>query len=189
MKTMTAGRSGIPSIDECHALMARYAMLPNIVEHSRQVMRVSLVILENLENAAAMNRNLVIAAALLHDITKTRSLSTKERHDTSGGELLRKLGFPAIAEIVEQHVILSNFDCQGSPEEREVVYYADKRVMHDRIVTVEERIHDLLQRYGTTEEVRRRIQQNGRMVLAVENKISRFMTRDIHQVTREIGPL
>jgi uncharacterized protein len=55
-----------------------------------------------------VNRDLVVATALLHDITKTRSLVTKERHDTSGGALVRELGFPRIAEIVEQRVIIQN---------------------------------------------------------------------------------
>ena len=47
-----------------------------------------------------------MAAALLHDITKTISFETKEHHDESGGELLRELGFASVGEIVKQHVIL-----------------------------------------------------------------------------------
>ena len=116
--------------------MAKYCMLPNIIAHSRQVMRVSLVIIDNLKNGVSINRNLVIAAALLHDITKTRSLETREPHDQSGGELLRELGFPRVGEIVEQHVILLDFNPQEKLEEREIINYADKRVMHDRVVSL-----------------------------------------------------
>ena len=121
----------IPSLAECHSLMAEQAMLPNIAEHSRQVMRVSMTIADHLGNPSAVNRSAVMAAALLHDITKTRSLKTRERHDLSGGALLRELGFPRIAEIIEQHVYLTSFDRAGCLEEREIVFYADKRVMHD----------------------------------------------------------
>jgi uncharacterized protein len=77
----------IPSREECDELMAKYSMLPNIVEHSIQVMRPSLAITDNLKASVSVNRDLVMAAALLPDITKTRSLATKERHDASGGEL------------------------------------------------------------------------------------------------------
>ena len=176
----------IPNRDECEELMARYSMLPNIVEHSLQVMRVSLAVTDNLKDGVSVNRNLVIAAALLHDITKTRSLETKERHADSGGTLLRELGFPSIAEIVEQHVIIQNLNLEGKIEEREIVYYADKRVMHDTIVTIEERVHDLMQRYGTAEEIRNQILRNKEQVLAVERKIAGFMKIDIHHAIQEI---
>jgi uncharacterized protein len=169
----------IPSPEECNELMIRYSMRPNIIAHSRQVMRVALAITDNLKEGVTVNRELVRAAALLHDITKSRSLKTKESHDMSGGELLRSLGFPSIAGIVEQHVILYNFDPQGRLMEQEIIYYADKRVMHDRIVSLQERIEDLIARYGTGEEVRKRIMQNGRQALFVEKKIAGLMTIDI----------
>jgi len=176
----------IPSREECHELMVQHSMRPNIVEHSIQVMHVSLVITDNLKNGVAVNRDLVIAGALLHDITKTRSLKTKERHDLSGGEFLREMGFRSIADIVEQHVVLQNFDLQGSLEEREIIYYADKRVMHDKIVTIDERVHDLLQRYGNGEEIRSLICQNKNLILAVESKIASFMKVDINHAIEEI---
>jgi len=172
----------IPSREECNELMAKYSMLPNIVEHSIQVMHVSLAITDNLKRGVSVNRDMVVAAALLHDITKTRSLVTKERHDASGGELLRELGFPSIAEIVEQHVIIQNINMQGSLEEREIVYYADKRVLHDTIVTIDERVHDLIQRYGCEN----RILQNKNQVLTVERKIASFMKIDIDQAIQVI---
>jgi len=176
----------IPSREECDKLIAQHSMRPNIVEHSIQVMHVSLAITDNLKNGVAVNRGLVIAAALLHDITKTRSLETNERHDISGGELLREMGFTSAAEIVEQHVVFQNFNPQGRLEEREIIYYADKRVNHDKIVTIEERVHYLIQRYGNTEEIRSLILQNKILVLAVERKIASFMKIDIHCAIEEI---
>jgi len=162
----------IPSRAQCHQLMMHYSMLPNIVEHSNQVMNVSLAITDNLKSGVLVNRNLIMAAALLHDITKTKSLETKEHHDTTGGALLRNLGFPDIAGIVEQHVIIQNFNLEGRLEEREIVYYADKRVLHNRVVTIEKRVQDLIQRYGTTEKIRNQILQNKIQALAVERKIA-----------------
>jgi len=176
----------IPTEEECHELMARHSMLPNIVEHSLQVMRVSLAITDNLKEDVSISRELVIAGSLLHDITKTRSLQTKERHDASGGALLRELGYPDIAEIVEQHVIIHDLNLDGEIEEKEIVYYADKRVMHDTIVTLEERVHDLIQRYGAKEETRELILKNREQVLAVERKIAGFMKIDIHRAIQAI---
>lgn len=174
----------IPSREECDELMARYSMLPNIREHSIQVMNVSLAITDNLRKNFIIDRDLVIAAALLHDITKTRSLKTGERHDTTGGELLRDLGFPTTAEIVEQHVLLKNFDPNETLHEREIVFYADKRVLHDNIVTIDERLYDLINRYGKTETIRELILQNKGKVLTVEKKIADCMTVDLDQAIR-----
>ena len=172
-------RDRIPSREECDELMAKYSMLPNIVAHSQQVMRVSLAITDNLKNGVSINRDLVMAAALLHDITKTRSLKTREPHDQSGGELLRELGFASIGEIVKQHVILLDFNPKGRLEEREIINYADKRVMHDRIVSLTERVQDLIQRYGATEEIKSRIKQNESLVIAIEKKIAGFIVIDL----------
>ena len=172
-------RDRIPSREECDELMAKYSMLPNIVAHSQQVMRVSLAITDNLKNGVSINRDLVMAAALLHDITKTRSLKTREPHDQSGGDLLRELGFASIGEIVKQHVILLDFDPKGRLEEREIINYADKRVMHDRIVSLAERVQDLIQRYGATEEIKSRIKQNESLVIAIEKKIAGFIVIDL----------
>ncbi len=166
---------GIPTEAQCLVIMERYSMLPNIIDHSFQVMRVATAITDHLQDGLPVNRQKVLAGALLHDITKTRSLSTRERHDESGGALMREMGFPDLAEIVEQHVRLQNLTLNGMIEEKEIVYYADKRVMHDRIVSVEDRFQDLLVRYGQTEETRLKILQNKDHVLVVEKKIARFM--------------
>jgi hypothetical protein len=96
------------------------------------------------------------------------------------------MGFTSTAEIVEQHIVFQNLHPQGRLEEREIIYYADKRVTHDKIVTIEERVHYLIQRYGNTEEIRSRILQNKNLVLAVESKIASFMNIDITHAIEEI---
>lgn len=171
----------IPTLRECEQLIVQYAMLPNIVKHSRKVMDVALAIADNLHHRCFVNRELVQASALLHDITKTKSLVTHEHHDISGGVLLRKLGFRSAAEIVEQHVIIEQINLDGRLEEREIVYYADKRVLHDRVVSLEERVEDLILRYGTTEKIQEQIRQNKSQALAIERKIAACMVVDLHQ--------
>lgn len=72
-------------------------------------MRVSLALTDHLKKDVSVNRDLVLAAALLHDITKTRALQTKEKHDQTGGDLLAALGFAGVGDIVRQHVALTDF--------------------------------------------------------------------------------
>lgn len=178
----------IPTVEECYELMKSYAMLPNIVAHSEQVASVAAAIMDHLKDGAGICREAVITACLLHDITKTRSLLTREHHDISGGRLLAELGFPTIGAMVEEHVILKDFQFGGKLLEKELVFYADKRVMHDQIVTVEERVDDLIVRYGTTEERIRLINLNFEQVCQLQVKISRFVTPNLQEILDKINP-
>ena len=136
-----------PSPEYCLTLIDRYRMLPNIRAHSLKVRDVSLIIADAVQRAGGhMDRALVEAGALLHDITKTRSISTRENHAQTGQALLTELGFPKTGRVVGEHII---------PDDRgdrltaaEIVAYADKRVLHDSVVELEERFVYLKKRYG-----------------------------------------
>jgi len=173
-------RKKFPSEEECYTLIQRYKMLPNIIEHSIQVKKVSVLIYENLKDKNSLNIELIVASALLHDIAKTSSIINRElRHDLKGGELLRDLGYDEIAEIVENHVIFTGFDPDGPVTEKEIIYYADKRVMHDKIVSIDSRIEDLVKRYGKTEKIKEMIIDNKNFVKSLEFKIKSHMNIDI----------
>ena len=76
----------VPSVQTCYQMIEEMGMLPHIVTHSEQVCRVALCLVENMQHssAARLDRGLVQAAALLHDITKTRSFETGEDHAFTG---------------------------------------------------------------------------------------------------------
>jgi putative nucleotidyltransferase with HDIG domain len=130
-------------------------MMEHIVRHSLQVCRVAELLVQQLgEKGRTLNRDLVQAAALLHDITKTRSLTTGEKHSESGCDLLADRGYAEVGDIVRQHVKLDTYFAGDTPSEAEIVNYADKRVLHDRIVSLDERMAYILERYGKTPEYR-----------------------------------
>jgi uncharacterized protein len=153
---MNAERIRIPTEAECGRLIAEMGMLENIVDHCRQVCRVSLLIVDHLK-PDGLNRELIRAAALLHDITKTRSFQTREDHAETGAQLLTDLGYPEVGRIVGQHVRLDRYFASKSPAEEEIVNYADKRVLHDRIVPLSERMGYILEKYGQEPERKRAI--------------------------------
>jgi len=169
-----------PTEDECFSIIHQYDMLPNIIEHSVQVKNVTLSIYNNLKEKHLLNRDLLVAAALLHDIAKTRSIQNREmRHDLIGGEMLRKMGLNEIADIVENHVVFTGFLPEGPLTEKEIIYYADKRVMHDKVVNVHTRVDDLVERYGINDRVKELIIKNKKFVLELEAKIEHNMITDI----------
>lgn len=170
------GLKKYPTEDECYELLRRFRILPNIMDHSVQVMRVSLAIYNDLKDQSALSRELIVSAALLHDIAKTRSIEQKHlRHDLIGAEMLRELGLEEIADICENHVIYADFNATAPVNEKDIVFYADKRVMHDKVVDIDTRIADLVERYGKTETIKKMIIHNKKFVLALEHKIETGM--------------
>jgi putative nucleotidyltransferase with HDIG domain len=146
----------IPLKQECFHLLRKVAMPDHIRAHSCLVCRVALVLTDGLIAAGVgIDRRLVRAAALLHDITKPRSFKTGENHAQTGGAYLAELGFPEVGEVVRQHVILDRYFAKNEPEAAEVVNYADKRVLHDRVVPLDDRMTYILNRYAQTRELRK----------------------------------
>jgi uncharacterized protein len=162
----------IPSKIECFQLMTQMRMLDHIAAHSLMVSRVALLLTDRLiRQGASVHRGLVATAALLHDITKPRSLTTGENHAETGGELLRDLGFPELGRIVAQHVVLERDSTARFPTEAEIVNYADKRVLNDQVVTLAERMDYILARYGRTPALKQKLQALWNRTIVLEKKI------------------
>jgi len=153
--------------------MEEYGMWRNIVRHSLVVERAASCIAEALIRAGEyLNLAEVKAGALLHDITKTRSIKTRENHACTGQMLLQGLGFPRIGEIVGSHVLMPPaIFAQNVVSAEEVVHYADKRVLHDRIVSLVYRFDDLMVRYGTSTEACRKLKTLETQSQRIEAKI------------------
>jgi putative nucleotidyltransferase with HDIG domain len=148
----------IPGENECYRLMSQMGMLEHIARHSLQVCAVATVLTDALPGGPrSLDRGLIRAAALLHDITKTRSFQSGENHAESGARHLAEIGFPGVGEIVRQHVRLDAYRPEAPLTEAEIVNYADKRVLHDRIVGLQERMRYILDRYGGQVQNRERI--------------------------------
>ena len=146
----------LPSIDECFELYDRFEMLDNIQAHSRVVARVAEELMDGMNIKATAislpDRHQVIVGALLHDIAKTLCISTGCRHAETGRQMMIELGYPEVAEIIAEHVVLKEFRQQhyrqGSFVAKEIVYYADKRVRHDQVVSLEDRLSYIVDRYS-----------------------------------------
>lgn len=164
----------IPDESTCRRLMDRYSMLPNIVEHSYRVCQVAGYLGKILSvGNDRLDPDLIVASSLLHDITKTRSLKTREDHAETGGRLLETLGYPRVARVVRGHVWLERADELDPLREVHILNYADKRVRHDRVVTLEDRFIDLMERYGTTPERRIRLHRMREAAFRLEKEIFR----------------
>jgi uncharacterized protein len=163
----------VPSREECLDLMDIHGMLPHIREHSFRVRQVACFLGGALVTTGFdLFLPLVEAGALLHDLGKTPCLGTLNNHAELGAGILEELGYPQVAQVVREHVYL--YGTNGDPRpfrEAEVVNYADKRVLHETVVTLEARFADIKVRYGRTPEVLARIQANEANSRALEAKL------------------
>ena len=138
--------------DQALEILIESGCRPNSLSHSLIVAGITRAICEDLKANVRIDTDLAVCGAVLHDVTKTRSIETGEHHDVTGGEYIRALGFEKIARIIEAHVRLNNFSKSEPLTEEEIVHYADKRVKHSEIVSIDDRIKDLIIRYGSTPE-------------------------------------
>ena len=164
----------IPTPEKCYRLQKEMGMLDNIVVHCQQVCRVALTIVSNADGIESdMDLGLIVAAALLHDITKTRSFKTKEDHAQTGEQFLVECGYPEVGRIVGQHVHLTDYENNGPPNAAEIINYADKRVLHDRVVSLDRRMQYIVDRYGTDSKRKKRIQSLWQQSRGLEVRIFR----------------
>ncbi len=176
----------IPTRQECYYIMYKMKMMDHIVAHSLQVCRVAMFLASSLKSD--LNPDLVQAAALLHDITKTRSIETHENHAQTGKQLLISLGYPEVGDIVGQHVLLDEYFASDSPTEADVVNYADKRVVHDKVATLAQRIDYIMERYGIEPKRREYIRMLWEKTKTLEEHLFRFCSFSPADMENLLGP-
>jgi len=160
-------------------------MLENIVSHSVEVAKVALFIAVELnKKGRTIDLGLVEAASLLHDLAKTECLKTKDDHARTGSQQLKRMGYERVGEIVAQHIWLVKEGDPSCVSEEEIVNYADKRVMHDRIVPLEERFSDLKARYGLNDKAMDYLERLQKEIYGIENKIFFILQIDPNDIQR-----
>ena len=86
------------------------------------------------------------------------------------------------------------YNVNGNYSEKEIVFYADKRVNHDTVVSLEERLKYLIRRYARDHEIRvAAIRMNFEICKQVEKKLFsklEFLPKSLPQLVRKelIGP-
>ncbi len=186
-----------PSITECLELHDRYAMLDNIRAHSTVVARVAEALVNGLTGAARASDPLpdkekAVIGALLHDIAKTLCIETGCRHAEIGRQICVELGYQELSEIVAEHVVLKDFQAnlykRGLFGVKEIVFYADKRVCHDQVVSLDGRLKYILGRYGDHNPVKEQlIHQNFQQTLIFETYLFAFLDFQPHQISQHIS--
>ena len=161
-------KNHLPTHKECQAIIKAYHVPPHIVNHSMVVAKLAVFLARKLkEKGEAVDINLTESACLLHDIVRIcdikeldysrigRPVTAEDKekwhqlqkkyeeipHEDAAYDILKEK-YPALALAIKKHKYTALLDEKEKPDtwEEKLVYYADKRVMHDKIVSLEERL-------------------------------------------------
>ena len=160
----------LPSRDQCYALIEECRVPTHIVGHSEAAARLGVFLAERLNDAGqTVDVELVDRACLLHDLFRVCEFPLKDfsafepppsegdiamwrrlkaryagtRHEDAAAAFLGE-ACPILAETIRKHRYTAIVEDRGRPWtwEEKLVYYADKRVMHEAIVPLRERLDE-----------------------------------------------
>lgn len=164
----------LPSREECFRLLKESHTPENIMRHTRAVNKLCMDLGERLKaRGEDINLELLDRASLLHDLDKFMTLREDyEMHGIEACRILREGGYPGLAEIVRKHRILTILKPgELKAWEEKIVYYADKRVMHDRTVPVREKMKYLVKTYNIRGRDLEKLRECEREILKLEKEI------------------
>jgi len=137
----------VPTYEECIQLLEEAGAADRLLGHSLRVHSVAMGVCDTLEKkGVSVDRDLVSAAALLHDI---RKIHAREHHATEGGDYLRERGMSRVAAVVDKHVIghIGHPELTPTTTEEKIIFYADLRANPGKIVPLEERFSYVREKY------------------------------------------
>ncbi|MFX0013533.1 MAG: HDIG domain-containing metalloprotein [Promethearchaeota archaeon] len=142
--------TSFPDYVSCVKILIYYSVPPNVISHSILTTQTALKVAKKLKDyKQAINCNLILAGALLHDIGRCKSHHID--HGIIGAQLLRKEGFQEeLARIAEIHLFagITKFEASdfGLPSqnylpeslEEKIITYADNISKKEPLLTIEE---------------------------------------------------
>lgn len=171
-------RMDIPTREECEVICRSFGCSDDDVQaHCETVAAVAGRIGQALNDAGEhLDLNLIEAAALVHDMAKT-----KQNHAAVAGEWLSDMGFHRVGEIVAGHTDLDVQD-DATIGEAEVVYLADKFVRGEIVETLESRFQAALTEHGHDPEIRQRIEARRKRAEKSKTRLESRLNRSLYDV-------
>jgi putative nucleotidyltransferase with HDIG domain len=163
----------IPTDRDCFNYWDKFSVLKRIRKHSLLVTELATDITQKAQNLGwQVNIQAVRAAALLHDLAKTYTLQYGGDHCQLGAAWVMQLtSNTAIAQGIIHHLYWPGTLDLKSHYLPLILIYADKRVKHDQVVSVQERFEDLFERYGKSSSHRAIIERSLEQIENIEKLI------------------
>jgi molybdenum cofactor cytidylyltransferase len=171
-----------PTRKECLRILQEHQLPKPVLEHAQVVAGISCRIAECLNSRGyRLHLGIVMAASLLHDIA--RGERGEKDHARKGGQLISRLGYPEVADIIASHMALDPGQ-QRQVNEAAIVYLADKLVSGSRVVSLDERLEERLGQLSG-ESARQGARQRIGQAIAVQKKIESILDMKLESVLDE----
>lgn len=182
-------RYALPTRRQCFNIFKKLQVPAHIVRHCLATAKLAVFLAQRLnEKGILVDINLVDRACLLHDIFRICESKNSEAHEDAAYNLL-KGKYPALALAVKKHRYQSLLCEKERPItwEEKLVYYADKRVMHDKIVSLKERLEEAHKRNAPRPKAQDKIDtaKIDRLIYKLEEEIFDKAGMDPLEVTAE----
>ncbi len=169
----------VPDEEQITELLDRYHVPAHIRRHMKGVANVLLDIADILDpENEVYDRDLLFASAMLHDFARLH-----KAHSSIGAAQLRSEGYELLAELITEHDSMElhndlavRKDGQYYISEEDLLYYADKRVLEDVVVSLAERFENSLHKCRTP-EARSNHMRRWNKAIKIENDIFRYFNR------------
>ena len=146
----------IPDRNTCLSVLRERNVPKHIIAHSITVERLALFLFRSLVNdgagAKTLDAGIIGAGALLHDVAKIPAMEAGVNHSEMGAIVMEAKGFVELMPAVARHIRLDDYAPASCMTEAGIINYADKRVNHDEIVSLDDRFAYLYDRYGSKSE-------------------------------------
>ena len=171
----------VPDDDQITEILDRYQVPPHIRRHMKGVANVLLDIADILDpDQKVYDRELLYASAMLHDFAKL-----EKHHGSLGALRLRNEGYELVADLISKHESMElyqdlavRYNGKYYISEEDLLYYADKRVLEDVVVSLEERF-ETSRKKCRTPEARTNHMRRWNKAIRIENDIFRHLKRHL----------
>lgn len=160
---------------EIKKIYQKFSVPPHIIKHMEIVAKVCGILADKLiKKGKKIDKKRLIEAALLHDVLKICHVG----HEKAMEKVLKNIRKKNIAKIVGKHGF-SSIDKLKTLEEK-ILYYADKRVHDEKIVSLKKRFEEGDKRYG--KRLDKRAVAIKKKIFALEKELEAMLGESIYNL-------
>jgi molybdenum cofactor cytidylyltransferase len=172
--------ASFPSEKECLEILHSLKVPEKVLHHSKEVSRIAVAISENLNSKGfRINTGLVMSAGLLHDIARDQP-----DHAQKGAEIISGLGYKKIADIIAQHMDISQ-DSTEKLNETSIIYLVDKMLKENVVLSLDKRLADSIAKFGNDKNAVKNITERFNNAFIIKNKIENILGITIEDILKD----
>ncbi|MGN1350414.1 MAG: DVU_1551 family NTP transferase [Anaerovoracaceae bacterium] len=175
-------KNRFPDEEKCWKILKRMETPSHVIRHCLAVTDTAVAMAEELNrHGRNLSISLIRAAGMLHDVLRIR-----KKHWEEGAKLALYYGYPEVAEIIEAHMNYIPAVPVYDVDEKDLVCLADKLRQEERLVTLDQRLEPVRQRWKDDPDALAIIEKKIAAADAVLQYVSRSIGRDVYELLREM---